>query len=350
MVGLNIFVACLRKEFQMRLTDLTHVVALILMPLILLLLLTHALEGAFVPALGTNLSIPVAGADVLSALEGRPLNTEQMDPDELRDSVRDGRSFLGLIGEEDGVRIVADPAFPAAALALFDRLDGAGIGRIDVEDSRGRPLELDVDFDPFNYTVPGLTVMFLFFLAAFTGFSIYGDVLTGAWLRIQASQVSSIVIISSKVLASVAVGLLQLTIVFGLGRFLLGLEFEAHHLPGMFIIGAAVALAATTFGVMLTGLTRTAQQMNQLNNLSVLVLAGLGGAIAPIAGLPEVLQRLSIFTPHYWALNGFRDIMFRDFGINSVPGNVWPILLMAVIFLAVGLLTLRYSRLSRAIY
>ena len=107
---------------------------------------------------------------------------------------------------------------------------------------------------------------------------------------------------------------------------------------------------ATTFGVLLTGITRTARQMNQLNNLCVISFGALGGALVPLAALPDIMQDISFLTPHYWALEGFRDLMFRDLGMSSVLSNVWPLFLMAAIFLGSGLLTLRYSRLSKAIY
>ena len=343
------FIALVRKELTIQCTDLTHFVALLLMPLLLMLLLTHALRGSFAPGLGST-AVPVAGdARVVNELIGDDVHVSLASERSVRDDVRDGRRLVGLIQDHEGIRVIVDPAFPMAAHGMYQLLSKAGLNPV-AEDPRGRSVDLTKDLSPFNYTVPGLAIMFLFFLAVFTGFSFYGDVASGAWLRLKASQVPSSIIVAGKIVGSVIVGLLQLMILFGIGRLVLGLKFQWIDIPGMLAIFTAVALVATTFGVMLTALTRTAQQLNLLIYLFVLLFASIGGAIVPIAGLPRALQDLSVFTPHYWAIRGLRDIMFRGMGYESIPGNIWPLLAEAVIFFAIGITTFRYSRLSKVVY
>lgn len=345
----RILAACLRKELKIHLTDLTHFVAMIFMPLVLILVLTHALETSYSAAIGNDDILVAGNVEVVEKALGSDVKIKTVSEDDLRDRVRQSRDFFGLVGQVDHITIVGDPAFPGASTAMYRLLRSHAV-EVSLESSQGTPIDPNKRFTSFNYTVPAFTVMFLFFLAAFTGFAFYGDVINGAWLRIRTSGVPSVIPVVGKVLASIVVGILQLTVLFGLGTFVLGIDFKISQLPALMILGLSICTVATTFGVMLTGLTRTARQMNQLNHLCLLIFGALGGALVPLAAMPKVIQDLSFLTPHYWALKGFRDVMFRDGGFSSVPGNVWPLVAMAVLFLAVGLFTLRYSRLSKAIY
>jgi ABC-type multidrug transport system permease subunit len=347
MVLLRGFAACLRKELKIHLTDVTHFIAMLFMPLVLIILLTEALHGTYSVAGQDRIPVVGDGASVERAIGSR-LETVNVTSDELRGEVRDGRALVGVIVTGDQAIVIGDPAYPNAINGMYHLIDDHF--SVEVRNPDDRPLAIDKSLSQFNYTIPGFTVMFLFFLSAFTGFALYGDVVNGAWLRLRTSQVPAVVMLLAKVVAAVIVGLLQLSFMFGIGWLFFGLEIRSGALLAIIVVGLLTSLAATTLGIMLTGLTRTARQMNQLNNLLLLLLGAVGGSLAPLASMPSVIQHMSIFTPHHYALEALRDVMFRGRGFTDTLDLLLPLAAFSAVFFTIGLLTLKYSKLSKVIY
>src|SRR5437868_9051419 len=52
-------------------------------------------------------------------------------------------------------------------------------------------------------------------------------------------------------------------------------------------------------------------QLNAFSNLGAMVLAGVGGALAPTSALPSWARTLAPATPSYWAMRGFRQVILH---------------------------------------
>jgi ABC-2 type transport system permease protein len=63
-----------------------------------------------------------------------------------------------------------------------------------------------------------------------------------------------------------------------------------------------------------------------LGNVGGMVLAGLGGALAPASSLPGWAQAIAHLTPTYWALRGLHDVTLTGAGLGRV---VVPLLVVA---------------------
>jgi ABC-2 type transport system permease protein len=72
--------------------------------------------------------------------------------------------------------------------------------------------------------------------------------------------------------------------------------------------------------LLVTALCPTVAQFNAVNNILTLVFAGLGGALVPVALLPQWLQPLAPVTPSYWAVLGCQKVIVQGQGL----GQVWP--------------------------
>jgi ABC-2 type transport system permease protein len=68
---------------------------------------------------------------------------------------------------------------------------------------------------------------------------------------------------------------------------------------------------------------------------SVLLL--ISGIYYSIDVLPEWMQALAKFSPLYYALNGIRDTLLDSAALSSQWANIWPLLIMGLIFPPLGL-------------
>ena len=75
-----------------------------------------------------------------------------------------------------------------------------------------------------------------------------------------------------------------------------------------------------------------------------LALGALGGCMIPIQTMPDVMQQVSRFIPHSWALLGLQSLIRDGGGIDSVATN-----LAVLVGFGVVLMTLAVWRFRKAI-
>jgi ABC-2 type transport system permease protein len=87
----------------------------------------------------------------------------------------------------------------------------------------------------------------------------------------------------------------------------------------------SLAMVLSAFGMAITALARTSQQLNALGSVGGFVLGMLGGAFVPVAAMPGWAQAIGPFMPTYWAMRGMRSVVIDSCGIGDV---VAPVLVM----------------------
>ena len=77
-------------------------------------------------------------------------------------------------------------------------------------------------------------------------------------------------------------------------------------------------------------------QLNALANLGAIVLAGIGGALAPSTALPGWAKAIAPITPSYWAMRGFRSVILGPGGLADVVTPIAVLLAFAAAFVMVA--------------
>lgn len=190
--------------------------------------------------------------------------------------------------------------------------------------------------------VPGVTVMFTFFLVGSVGFVFFREHGWGTWERLRASRARPFEIMVGKCLPVLAHAAVQQAVLFGLGVAIFGLRVRGSILA-LAVVGAGFALCLITLGVALTSLCRTANQNNAIANVGAMLMAGLGGAIAPISSLPGWARAIAPGTPSYWAMRGFRDVILDGGGLAAVLPSFAMLLLFSAAFTAFSLYRFRFE-------
>jgi ABC-2 type transport system permease protein len=190
--------------------------------------------------------------------------------------------------------------------------------------------------------VPGMSVMFAFFLVGHVGFSFYREHGWSTWERLRATAAPPAAVMAGKVAVPIVVGMVQLGVLFGVGVLLFGLRI-AGSLAGLVVVAFAFACSLVTLGVCIVALTRSIMQMNAVSNLGAIVLAGLGGALMPLATLPGWAQSIGPGVPSYWAMRGFQDAILTESTVGDALLPAGMLLGFAAAFGVLALLRFRFE-------
>ena len=193
-----------------------------------------------------------------------------------------------------------------------------------------------------EFAVPGMTVLFAFFLVSFVGFLFFSEHRQNTWERLRASPARNSEIMFGKVLPAFGLCLFQQTVLFALGFAVFGLRVPGSML-GVVAIVVAFAICLTSVGLLLAAVLRTEQQLNLIGNLGAMVLAGLSGALVPITVLPVWARTIAPAAPQYWAMRGFRSLILDGEGFEAVLIPVAVLLALAVVVGVLALIRFRFD-------
>jgi ABC-2 type transport system permease protein len=165
-------------------------------------------------------------------------------------------------------------------------------------------------------SVPGMAALFSFMSTMLLGASFFKEHDWHTWDRLRASPALAIEIVVGKCLPVFGVSLLQLAVIWGIG---LGFYKLKVHGPLLAIAAITICLSWATLGLgmALVSLCRTIDQLGILANMGSLVLGGLSGAFAPL-NLHTLWGRLAQFSPLYWALHAYQQVIFDGSGIGGI--------------------------------
>lgn len=199
-----------------------------------------------------------------------------------------------------------------------------------------------------EHVVPGMAVMFVAFGAGYTGFAFFREHGWGTWERLRASRASSLDIMVGKLIPTLVISALQIVILFALGSALFDLQIRGS-VVALIAVSLVLAVCLLGFGMVVTALSRTAQQLNTFGNIGSMLLITLGGSLAPLSAMPEWAKAAAPFTPTYWSMEAYMDIVLEGAGVSDVLAPIGVMLLFSVGFGAVAVWRFRLEE-SKAYY
>ncbi len=190
-----------------------------------------------------------------------------------------------------------------------------------------------------QHNVPAWTIFAMFFMVISLGGNIVNERTSGSFQRLKTLPTSFGVVLTSKVVVFVVVALLQLTLIFSLGKFL----FPVMGLPtlvlpsniiGFILISILCSLSAVSFALLIGTYTKSQVQANGIGAVLVIIFAAIGGVWVPLFIMPDYMQTIGSFSPLYWCLEGFY-ILFLEKGD-------WMALLPVITFLVIFIFTCQF--------
>ena len=205
--------------------------------------------------------------------------------------------------------------------------------------------ENDESSNPVYQTlVPAYTVMFAFFLVPIMGRSFIAERELGTLNRLRIAPISSVDLVLGKTIPFLVISLAQSTALFLFGRLLFGMSWGSQ--PWLLIpIVACTSLSATGMGLLIATLVRTDSQVSAYANFLVITLAGISGCFMPRDWLPEVMQNVSLGTPHAWSLIAYHEALTSSApDLASVAEACGVLTLFAAVLATLGCWKMQHSR------
>jgi ABC-2 type transport system permease protein len=165
--------------------------------------------------------------------------------------------------------------------------------------------------------IPGLAALFGFFGLSAIGLAFYRDHHWMTWDRLRATGVRPVDVIVGKLVPLTIVFLAQYAVLFPLGWAVFGLQIHGSLL-GVALVAVALAAVEVSLGLLLSVVCTGISQLNSLVSLSALLMAGLGGALAPVSTFPHWVQTIAPVSPVYWSLKGFQAVITENGGVGDV--------------------------------
>ena len=196
----------------------------------------------------------------------------------------------------------------------------------------------------YQFFIPSYTVLFVFFLINIMGRSFIGERDTGTLRRLRIAPISHSAILIGKTTPFLILSLIQTTILMISGKILFGMSWGSQPwllLPIMFCTSSA----ATALGLLFSTVARTESQVSSFGNLILLSSAGISGCLVPRAWMPPITQKISLMTPHAWALDAYNEMLTKELpDYRVIAASCGVLLCFAAMFFTLGLFRFRAVR------
>jgi ABC-2 type transport system permease protein len=123
----------------------------------------------------------------------------------------------------------------------------------------------------------------------------------------------------------------QFMLLISFGQFILKVDYL--RVPGAILLVAfSAALCISALGLLIGVLAQNEEQAITFSLIPMFVFSGLGGAWVPLEVTGETFQAIGHLSPVAWAMDGFKNIVVRGFGLDSVYLPSGALVLYALVF------------------
>jgi ABC-2 type transport system permease protein len=309
------------------------------------------LSAGFADQAGTSWSRQLIGD--MEASQVLSFVTEVATPEALTEAMRRGDITVGVYLPPDFERRIADPSRPAAQLLV----DGSDPTILNVASQLlGMPapgegagpaglFELRNYYNPERRSavqiVPALIgVILTMTMVLFTAVAIVRERERGNLELLITTPVRTWELMLGKLIPYIAIGLIQVTIVLLVGRWLFHVPMRGHlldvYLAALTFIGASL-----TLGLLISTLARTQFQAMQLTLFLFLPSILLSGFMFPFDGMPPAARHIAEVLPLTHFVRLARGIILRGAEIGELMAEISALLVFFGIAITLAILRFR---------
>ena len=195
-----------------------------------------------------------------------------------------------------------------------------------------------------NYIVPGLVgVILTITMVLVTAMAIVRERERGTLEQLIVTPITKTELMLGKIAPYIGVGMVQMTAVLVLGRFVFDVPLTGNVLL-LYGIALVFVIASLSLGLFVSTVVRTQQQAMQASFFFVLPNILLSGFMFPRQAMPLVFQWLGALLPLTHFLKVLRGILLKGVGVTEL----WPEMLLLALF-AVGLIALAVRRFQKTL-
>ncbi len=197
-----------------------------------------------------------------------------------------------------------------------------------------------------QHNVPAWILFGIFFIVVPLGINLVKEKNLGTYIRLRTSPVPYALILGGKILTYTIICLIQFILMLLIAKYvfpLIGLiEFDpGGQFPLMLLIAFVAGLAAIGLGILIGTVAETQEQSAPFGAIFVIILAALGGVWVPTFIMPEVMQKISAFSPMNWGISAFYDVILRN---GTAADIARPLAYLLAFFLVTLLAAIIYDK------
>lgn len=187
------------------------------------------------------------------------------------------------------------------------------------------------DENAFAQSLPGMMAQFA--IAGLMGAAgiIVQERKSGAYDRLLGTAVPKFSILVGHWLAMFGMIFLQFIVLVIFGQLFLRLDFFAAPWATLLLSVASCAFVAS-LGLLIGILAKEPEHVTILALIPMFIFSGLGGAWVPLDILGEQVRQISRFTPVYWIMTGFHEILLRGGQLSDIRLPMLALLGFAILF------------------
>jgi ABC-2 type transport system permease protein len=357
------FMPMFRKELIQMRRDRVTLGIMIGIPVIQLMLFGFAIQTdvRHIPTVVLDESRTPASRDAIAAFEntGNFRIVAHVDGrNELDEWIARGDAQAGIAiphdlprdlarGATATIQVIVDASDPLSSQAALAAAAGVAQVRnlailMAAANRRNLPLEARIRprYNPGlrspNYIVPGLVgVILTITLVLVTAMAIVRERERGTLEQLIVTPITNTEIMLGKLAPYVGVGLVQMTTVLLLGRFVFDVPLTGNVLL-LFGIAFIFIVASLALGLFISTLVRTQQQSMQASFFFVLPNILLSGFMFPRQAMPQVFQWIGAFLPLTHFLKVLRGILLKGGGVAELWKEILILLAFAMVLIALS--------------
>lgn len=196
-------------------------------------------------------------------------------------------------------------------------------------------------YDNLLHYLVGFTLFFSTYVLVFGAADILKEKQDYTLQKLLVSPLKKSSIIASNMIVTFMLGFIQVFSLVLLGKYVLNINWGGHIGIILLIYGAFV-FCLTSFGMFLSGIIKTHEQLSSITPIILTSSAMLGGCMWPLEIVSsKLLLFISNFMPHKWALQSIEGIIMHDQPISTSVNSLIILIGMGLMFYLLGLRVLK---------
>ncbi|MEC0240864.1 ABC transporter permease [Paenibacillus dokdonensis] len=193
-------------------------------------------------------------------------------------------------------------------------------------------------FNMIDQVVPGMTVMFVFFIMITMARRFFEEKKTGLLSRIRTTRIKPLHYLIGMWFPFVLTVIAQCMILFAFGHLVYGLRLG--DIAALSAVVLCLSIAGTGIGLGLSFLVPGEGAAMVITQIISMGGAMLGGLWVPSYLLPQTVQTVGHFLPQFWAQHSLQDIIAHGAHLSDIWGSALILLTFGLAGLTIALIRL----------
>ena len=199
-----------------------------------------------------------------------------------------------------------------------------------------------VAYNAYAHSFGGMAIQFMLFMGIDVGIGMLLLRQRGLWRRFRAAPLSKSVLLGSRAVSAMVMGMLILGVVFGFAYLVFDVRISGSLL-GFLGVCAAFSLMTAAYGMLIAAIGKTPEAARGVAILGTLLMVMLSGAWVPSFLFPRWMQAVTMAVPARWAMDGLDAMTWRGLGVGEAVSPILVLLGSAVVFGGVAVWRFRWE-------